>query len=244
MASLQSKDIPQDKMEEMGVRLASRMLELQGVDNLQLISHYSYAMQLKYHSYLISIIPAADTEFKNNSQQISRWAHKLQEILADHSLSLAESFAKAKYFLEELFFSCTEKGTLHYTYHMNALLNSADLQKELGISRATVSRYVKLGMEATAATGHHRYPIHNIFYWKNGVWASKVQALQERYRIRNRTKEQLILELQEEVQSFESAYNSTFQEIFGDIKDPYALTEPDDYFNWRNAIEELEKTND
>ncbi|AQQ52264.1 MerR family transcriptional regulator [Planococcus lenghuensis] len=157
---------------------------------------------------------------------------------------MAESFAKAKYFLEELFFSVTKKGELFYTYHSGSLLNSAELQKELGVSRATISRYVQQGMEVIPKTGHKRYPLHNTFYWKNGIWAAQLQVQQERYRIRNQTMEQLIEELQAEVLAFETAYKGTFEEVFGDIQDPYQLSKPDDYFDWHDAIEELKRIDD
>ncbi|AJA41409.1 hypothetical protein AXJ14_gp090 [Geobacillus virus E3] len=86
-----------------------------------------------------------------------------------------------------------------------------------------------------------KFERHLEFY--NGVWASRIQVMYETYKLQNRTKEDLIREIQKEIKKFEQKYSGAFEEVFKDVKDPYELDEPDDYFNWRDAIEELKKLN-
>lgn len=111
----------------------------------------------------------------------------------------------------------------------------------LKIPKATVSQYVAAGMEIVPGVGHRCYPFHNYFYWGDGVWTSRIQALYQSYRLRNRTVEDVIIEIKTEIKEFQEHYNGTFEEVFGDLEDPYMLDEPDDYFNWRDALSELRK---
>jgi uncharacterized membrane-anchored protein YhcB (DUF1043 family) len=80
---------------------------------------------------------------------------------------------------------------------------------------------------------------HFAFY--NGVWASRIQEMYTIYKLQNQTKEDLIKELQTEIKQFEQKYGGKFKDVFKDVTDPYELDEPDDYFDWRDALEELEE---
>ncbi|RTR26544.1 hypothetical protein EKG37_20955 [Robertmurraya yapensis] len=227
--------------EEFSNKLVNKLTQHPDISAVELVSNYAYAMQMKYHSYLITITPAKDTVFIQEQALYSKWTDELNNILKDTRLPLIESFAKAKYALDQMFLLITERGKLEYIYHRKALITSHQLQKLLGISKATLSRYVSTGMERITDVGHRCYPLHNFFYWQNGVWASRIQALYQHYRIRNRIKEDVIKELMDEISEFQNIYNGTFEEVFENIDDPYSLDEPDDYFDWRDALEELNK---
>ncbi|WP_298473019.1 hypothetical protein [uncultured Psychrobacillus sp.] len=230
-----------DFQEEFSIKLVNKLSQHPDISAVELVTNYAYAMQMKYHSYLISITPNKDTVFIQENALYSKWTEELNNVLADTKLPLIESFAKAKYALDQMFLIITEKGKLDYLYHKNALIASQHLQKLLNISKATLSRYVTVGMEKVPDVGHRCYPYHNCFYWSKGVWASRIQVLYQTYRLRNRTKEDVIQELQAEIKEFQNNYQGTFEEIFGDVRDPYELDEPDDYFDWRDALEELNK---
>ncbi len=76
---------------------------------------------------------------------------------------------------------------------------------------------------------------------KSGVLVARTQAVSEKYRLQHRTKEDLIKELEDEIREFENKYNGKFEDVFGEVKDPYELDEPDDYFNWRDSLEKWKK---
>ncbi|MFF5815296.1 hypothetical protein ACFY5J_28685 [Peribacillus butanolivorans] len=230
-----------DFREEFSSKLVNKLSQHPDISAVELITQYAYAMQMKYHSYLITINPSKDTIFIQENALYSKWTEELNNVLADTELPLIQSFAKAKYALDQMFLTITERGQLEYFYHQKALIRSQQLQSLLNISKATLSRYVAAGLEKLPDVGHRCYPLHNGFYWGNGVWASRIQALYQTYRLRNRTKEDVIKELETEINEFQDNYNGTFEEVFGHIDDPYSLDEPDDYFDWRDALEELNK---
>jgi hypothetical protein len=231
--------------EEICMKLVEKLNEYPDISPAELVASYAYAMQMKFFSYLITVTPSEDTIFKQKADQYSKWTDKLNSVLADKEATLeanlVKSFAKAKYYLDQLFFNITERGVLEYTYHKEALITSRELQEKLNVSRSTISRYVGLGMEKVPVPGQRCYPLHNVFYWSDGIWASKIQELYQYYKLRNRTKTDLIKEIKDEIKRFEEKYEGTFEDVFKDVTDPYELDEPDDYFDWRDALEELRK---
>jgi HTH domain len=230
-----------DVREEICMKLVEKLNEYPDISSAELVAYYAYAMQMKFFSYLIAVTPSKNSIFKQENARYSEWTENLNIVLADKEAPLVESFAKAKYYLDQLFFDITERGVLEYTYHKKALITSRQLQEYLGVSRSTISRYVDCGMEKVPVPSQRCYPLHNVFYWSNGIWASKIQELYQYYKLRNQTKTDLIKEIKDEIKRFEEKYEGTFEDVFKDVTDPYELDEPDDYFDWRDALEELKK---
>lgn len=211
------------------------------IDCFQMISLYNYAMQNKFKHYLVSITFSADTTIKEQALSYTEWNQRLNDILLKDNVPFLEAFAKAKYCLEKVFLDLTAQGTLEYIYTKEALFTSKELQEKLGISSSTVSRYVEHGLEIVTGHGHKTYPKHNVFYWSNGVWASRIQSVYQTFRIRNRSKEDIIKEVKSEIRKFEEKYEGKFETVFGQVGDPYTLGEPDDFFDWRDYLKELEE---
>jgi len=211
------------------------------IDSYHMMSLYNYAMQNKFKNYLIAVNPSADTTFKDQPLSYTEWNKRLNEILLKDNVPFLDAFAKAKYCLEKVFLDVTKCGKLEYTYTKDALLTSKELQEKLTISSSTISRYVEHGLEIVPGYGHRTYPKHNVFYWSNGVWASRIQSLYQTFRLRNRTKEDIIEEVKGEIAKLEGKYEGKFETVFGQIIDPYTLDEPDDFFNWRDFLKELKE---
>ncbi|MEC1717871.1 HTH domain-containing protein [Schinkia azotoformans] len=211
-----------------------------GIDSLSLLSLYVFAIQSKYKRYLIGISPSDNTVFKQNTDIDTNVIDALNNGLESMDVSV-ENFAQVKYALDKFFYDITVKGTLIYTYQKSYLISSSELGKRLNISRATIHRYKELGLESVDSVGHNSYPRHNEFYWKDGVWSSRIQALFQGFKIRNQTKKELIVEIEHELNLYKKEYGGTFEEVFGNITDPYQLDEPDDYFDWKELSEDLKR---
>lgn len=240
MISSNENDVLATSVKGLSEKLIEKLEKRPDISVIELFSLYAYAVQNKFPKYIIAIKPSEDTIFAEQTEY-SEWTYSLNDIMKTSSVPFIESIAKAKYYLDKIFFMHTKRGVLEYVYYEEALLSSRELQRELNVSRATISRYVDIGMEIVQGVGHRCYPLHNVFLWSNGVWALKIQALRESFKIRNRTEDDIISELQAEIKHFETKYSGNFEDIFGHVKDPYELDEPDDYFEWRDAFEELKK---
>jgi hypothetical protein len=213
------------------------------IDIISLFSMYTFATQIKYKSYILAVSPSDNTIFKERNQIEEELIETLNEGLREKDTSI-KNFASVKYCLDKLFYDITEKGVLNYTYNKTYLISSSQLGAKLNISRATIHRYKELGMESVENVGHHSYPLHNLVYWSDGIWAARIQALYQSFKSRNQSKAELIAEIEKELVLYKKKYGGTFEEVYKDVTDPYQLDEPDDYFDWRDLLEDLKKINE
>lgn len=234
-----------EKNEVISQDIIGKLSQQPDISDIELIALYSFVLQNKFHIYLYSVTPSANTVFKHQPIQYNNWHEELNNILINEKLPFIDAFAISKYCLENIFLQLTERGYLEFTYSPQALLTSKMLQGKLEVSRSTIARYVEAGMEIVPGHGHRVYPEHNVFYWNNSEWSTRIQRLYQTFKVRNRTKNDLINELKEEIKKYENKYNNKpFSIVFGHVTDPYELDEPDDYYEWKDLIEELEELNE
>lgn len=212
-------------------------------ENKELIMSYIVTIREKFNSYVSSMTLSTSTTFKATCSPPTQLTDKLNELLQDGEPFSVELFANIKYILDKLFYELTEQGIIQYTYHEEALINAEQLEKELDISNVVLLRYVEHGLEAVfnSTTNEYQYPIHNKIYWSDGLMASRVQVLYLSYKLRNRTTEDVIEELKKEISTFERSYNGTFNEVFKEVSNPDSLDEPNDYYDWKDALDELKE---
>jgi hypothetical protein len=217
-------------------------------DPIILLLTVTQAVQTKFQQFVIGITPSKDTIFKKQTAIDENIIGKIEKELKskgsgmNHSI---RSFAKVKYYLDKFFYDITQRGTLRYSYKNSYLIPSSVLTQQVNISRPTLSRRVQQGLECIKEAGHSSYPKHNQFYLKSSLWTSRIQSLQESYRIRNINKNQLISDIKEEIKKYEKQYNASFEKAFKDVLDGtidiYELDEPDDFKDWKDLIEELQE---
>ncbi|MDQ0257501.1 hypothetical protein J2S74_004959 [Evansella vedderi] len=204
----------------------------------------TYATQLKFNNFVVGISPSDDTVISKNIDAVKAQylLSNLIDCLVNNSLTV-QSFAVTKYYLDSLYLLIFENGRLHFTYQPPYLIRSSELCEQLGVSQATIMQMVSNGMETVANVGDFCYPIHNAFYWKDGLWASRIQSLHQQLKLRNQTKEDLIKEIEKEINHFTTRYNGDFYTVFADVlsgqKAKYDLEEPDDFNDWKSLLDDL-----
>ncbi|MBU9721338.1 MULTISPECIES: hypothetical protein [Bacillaceae] len=225
--------------------LVTQIQENTSIDCVTKFSLSTYATQLKFNSYVVGISPTDDTVFSKNIdiEKVQYLMTYIVEYLVSNTLSV-ENFALTKYYLDSLYLLLTDHGALHITYQPSFLLRSSELGEQLGVSRTTIKSMVKNGMETIEQVGYSSFPKHNEFYWKDGIWASRIQSIHQQQKIRNQTKEDLIREIEQDINDFTNRYNGDFHTVFADvlsgIKNKYDLAEPDDFADWKGLLEDLE----
>ncbi|MBO0602518.1 hypothetical protein I2483_12695 [Sporosarcina sp. E16_3] len=226
-----------------GVMIADMLKNYEDLDNVGKFSVYAYTIQMKFTRFVIGISPSEDTVFVEENVEGKEIIEQIN--LAISGDETVKDFAIAKYYLEKLFFEITEKGRLIFHYRSNYLVSSSAIRSELKVSRATIMRYVENGMEKVKELGHKCYPKHNALYWKDGVWVLRIQALQEKFKLRNQCEVDLITEIEEQIKEYEKQYGGLFKKVFADIVSGevniYDLEEPDDYKDWRDLLKDLER---
>ncbi|WP_312755678.1 HTH domain-containing protein [Rummeliibacillus suwonensis] len=215
------------------------------LDNQGTFYKLAFFIQLKFRDFIVNITHSENTIFSNKDVEEIDILENLQKA-ASSDISV-NNFALVKYYLEKLFYEMTETGVLEFCYRSNYLVSSKELGEKMGVSRATIKRYVDNGMETVnkKGIGHKHYPKHNAFYWKDSVWALRIQALQQNFKLRDQSKTNLIEEIKKEIQEYEKQYGGPFNKVFADVVngklDIYDLDEPDDYKDWRDLLNDLEK---
>jgi len=213
------------------------------IDGIRLLSLYVSAIQSKYKCYIVDVSPSDNTVFRTQADINKSIINDLNKEIKSKDVSM-KNFARVKHALDKLFYVITVQGILEYTYQESYLISSSELEKRLNVSQTNIRLYEKLGMESVQGVGHHFYPKHNEFYWKSEAWSSRIQVLYQGFKVRNRSREKLISEIERELDVYQKLYNGTFHEVFGNIVDPYELDEPDDYFEWKELTEDLKKALD
>lgn len=216
---------------------------------IALFSMVAYAIQTKHHKFVNGISPSENTIYKPDIEE-NYYINK--DLIKNISIELRNkntdgltNFANLKYYLDTVFFELTLQGTLEYLYKKEYMLSSKDLCDALKISRSTLFRYKDLGLESVEGFGHKTYPCHNVYYWNNSLWSSRIQSLYQCNKIRNRTDLDIILELVAKVNYYKERYGGPFSMVFKDIidgnMDVYDLDEPGEYYDWKDSLEELEE---
>ena len=226
-----------------GVIIADMLKNYEDLDNVGKFSVYAYTIQTKFTRFVIGISPSEDTVFVEENVEGKEIMEQIN--IAISGDETVKNFAIAKYYLEKLFFEITEKGRLLFYYRSSYLVSSSAIRSEMKVSRATIMRFVENGMEKVEGVGHKCYPKHNALYWKDGVWVLRIQALQEKFKLRNQSEVDLIKEIEGQIKEYENQYGGSFEKVFADIINGelniYDLEEPDDYKDWRDLLKDIEK---
>lgn len=204
---------------------------------------YTSIFQFNFNELIHTVHVSNDALFSHEPVNYEKHQKELHLVLLDNELPTTEAFAKAKYYFQELFLHITKRGTLQFVYKKESLLTSKEMQHALGVGRTTLHRYVQSGMEIADGYGHegygnYRYPKENVFYKKNKKWDTLSQSVIQKTLKRNQSFKNLIHELKEKVDTFEVKYKKPFQELFVTEEDILNFEYPNDYKEWKKAIED------
>ncbi|MFP3727755.1 hypothetical protein U8V72_21450 [Priestia filamentosa] len=221
--------------------LMKKMQENPEMSNVEVINSYISIFESFFKPYLIKVGPSANTVIKEELVIQQPLQDKLFHILSSQDLKIIEAFAQAKYFLDRVFFNMTEMGALEYVYNPDFLLTSEELNRQIGVSHKTLHRYTERGMETVCDNGIKKYPLHNSYYWGNGLWVARLQILNQVFRLRSRTIEDIKSEIKEQIKKFESTYGMPFKQFAQTDYDPNEMENATDFREWQHLTEELKE---
>lgn len=157
-----------------------------------------------------------------------------------------------KYAFDRFYFDVTVGGKLKYHYHYNYLMSPAKAAERLGVSRQTVNKYVKMGLEVMEDSNgkHGKIPEHAVILWGIPQWASNLQFLHADFQQRESSLQERIKSITEDILEFEHKYKGEFEDVFsGYGEDPYNLNEETilnleddlDYNEWKWLLMEQKR---
>ncbi|TCP28858.1 hypothetical protein EV207_11594 [Scopulibacillus darangshiensis] len=147
--------------------------------------------------------------------------------------SLDLDFGKLKIDLENWYYQMGGEN-IHFEYHESYLLTPKEASEQLGVSKVTLNKYIKQGLECVDTTSHRKIPKYIIDIWKDPVYAIRLQMIAQEKKRRNQAPIERLKEINNELTEFQVKYKSaSFQEAFKEFNGD-SMDDPSDFYTWRD----------
>lgn len=174
---------------------------------------------------------------EKHKKNLLKWANRLIEIERPSS---DIEFGKLKVDFENWYYQLGGEE-IHFEYHESYLLTPKEASEQLGISRVTLNKYIKQGLESVNTTAHNKIPKYVIELWKDPVYAIRMQMIAQEKKLRNQSPEERLEEILKEITLLQIKYKCfSFQEAFKDFNGD-SMDDPTDYYSWRDLESEKEE---
>lgn len=193
-------------------------------------------VNIKVDQYLFSV-PKEYLFSEKHKKNLFKWLKRLNEM--DHPATDAE-FGKWKIDFEYWYYQLGGVR-IKFTYHDDYLLTPQQAADALGVSKVTVNKYVKQGLEYVDNKSHNRIPKYAIEMMKDPIYSLRMQRIAQEKKLREQTPEDRYHEITQELADLKLKYGKqNIEEAFG-TDDEDIMDEPTDYYRWKELEEELQE---
>ncbi|MEM5014623.1 helix-turn-helix domain-containing protein [Niallia taxi] len=174
---------------------------------------------------------------EKHKKNLFKWANKLKDI---EQPSSDIEFGKLKVDFENWYYQLGG-DEINFEYQEDYLLTPKEASEKLGISRVTLNKYIKQGLESVNTKSHNKIPKYVIELWKNPVYAIRMQMIAQEKKLRNQLPEERLEEINKEVTLLQIKYKcSSYQDAFNKFNGD-SMDDPSDYYLWRDLENEKEE---
>ncbi|WP_019412690.1 hypothetical protein [Paenisporosarcina sp. TG20] len=146
-------------------------------------------------------------------------------------------FGKLKIDLENWYYQLGGEK-IHFEYQEGYLLTPSEASTQLGISKVTLNKYIKQGLECVNTSSHRKIPKFIIEIWKDPVYSIRLQMMAQEKQRQNQSPIERLHEINNELTTLQVKYKSaTYQEAFKEF-DGDSMDDPSDYYTWKYLEEE------
>ncbi|MBB3109121.1 excisionase family DNA binding protein [Paenibacillus phyllosphaerae] len=190
-------------------------------------------IQMDIHSFNLPTTFLFTDKHKKN---LMKWLYRLAEI--DKSTSDLE-FGKIKIDYENWYYELGGE-MMEYVYVEDYLLTPTEAAHILGISKVTLNKYIKQGMECLDNGKHRKIPKFAVEIFLNDpVYTIKMQILAQDKKKGKQTPQERAIEIAAEIMELRTKYEwKTFEEAFAGY-DGDEMDDPTDYYRWQGLELEL-----
>ncbi len=129
--------------------------------------------------------------------------------------------------------------SIRFTYVEDYLLTPQEAADALGISKVTLSKYVKQGLEYVDGKSHKRIPKYAIEMLKDPIYGIRMQQIAQEKKLREQSPEERYHELTQALADLKLKYGKqTIEEAFGYF-DGDNMEDAADYYRWKDLEEEM-----
>ncbi|WP_322907236.1 helix-turn-helix domain-containing protein [Paenibacillus sp. SGZ-1009] len=130
--------------------------------------------------------------------------------------------------------------SIEFMYHEQYLLKPKDAAELLGISKVTLHKYIKQGLECMDNGSQNKIPKHAVELMRDPIYSIRMQMNDQKKKMLQQTPEQRLLEINQEIIELQLKYGkTTFQEAF--TVHESELEDPIDLYRWQDLTEEMEE---
>lgn len=191
-------------------------------------------MGVKMDIQSISLSPSylfSDKHKKN----LFKWLERLINI---DQPSTDMEFGKLKIDFENWYYQLGGE-TIEFLYYENYLITPQEAADALGVSKVTLNKYMKQGLESLDNGSHKKIPKYTVNLMKDPVYAIRMQMIAQEKKMRNRTPQERLQEINQEISEFQLKYGKpNFHEAFGEFTGD-DMEDPTDYYRWKDLEDEM-----
>ncbi|MGP3783668.1 helix-turn-helix domain-containing protein [Paenibacillus sp. 1A_MP2] len=130
---------------------------------------------------------------------------------------------------------------IEFAYRDDYLLKPKDAAELLNVSKVTLNKYIKQGLECLDNGSQNKIPKHAVELMRDAVYSIRMQMNYQKKKKLEQTPQERLFEIIQEVAELQMRYGKrTYQEAFegmaeGDLEDPI------DYYRWEALSEEMDE---
>ncbi|WP_051318350.1 helix-turn-helix domain-containing protein [Cohnella thermotolerans] len=118
------------------------------------------------------------------------------------------------------------------------LLTPQQAAEALGISKVTLNKYIKQGLECLDNKSHKKIPAYTVEIMKDPVYSILMQKTAQEKKLRNQTPKERLAEINSEIAELQLKYGKeTVDEAF-DGYNGDEMNDPVDYYLWQDLEKE------
>ncbi|MGR6545716.1 DNA-binding protein [Paenibacillus tundrae] len=171
-----------------------------------------------------------------HKKNLVKWLDRVQSVQFPAS---DMDFGKLKVDFETWYYDLG--GTsIEFIYHEDYLLKPMEAADMLGISKVTLNKYIKQGLECLDNGSQNKIPKHAVELMSDPVYSIRMQMNYQKKQILEQSPEDRMKEINEEITDLQLKYGKkTYQEAFG--MDESELEDPIDLYRWKDLVEEMDE---
>ncbi|MDN4617262.1 helix-turn-helix domain-containing protein [Paenibacillus sp. PsM32] len=181
------------------------------------------------------ILPKEYLFSDKHKKNLNKWVQRLKDIDDFHS---ELEFGKLKIDFEYWYYELGGES-IQFVYQEDYLLTPQAAADALGISKVTLNKYVKQGLEYIDNQTHKRIPKYAIEIMKDPIYSIRMQQIAQSKKLRQQTPEDRYHEVIQELADLQLKYGTqTVQEAFSEYNGDN-MDDPTDYYRWKDLQEEM-----
>jgi len=193
-------------------------------------------VSIKVDQYLFTV-PKEHLFSEKHKKNLYKWLKRLNEM---NPPAADAEFGKWKIDFEYWYYQLGGEK-IQFIYHDDYLLTPQQAADALGVSKVTVNKYVKQGLEYVDNKSHHRIPKYAIEMMKDPIYGIRMQQIAQQKKLREQSPEDRYHDIAQELADLKLKYGKqTIEEAFGTY-DGDNMDDPTDFYRWKDLEEEMQE---